>query len=338
MYYLLSAFGRPMLEQQPAAGAAAVTAAGDALLVALQGQALVREAMASAAVALYAAAALPDAPPAALARCFAQGLLCSGGSGSAVVGQPTPMLLLPTEAEGSAAAMACGAGDIAVGLVDSHLRQRQAQPNSDSSRGSGRGSSSQGGLAGELRQLPPLNRICAIRGLLAAMPATVACAPLATRWSGQTGPAGQREEQPWLLLVDGALPAISAAIQASLGESPDSLCWRGIACGVALHEQRGCGRACTGLAWGIGLTLEHQPLPAGPSRAPPMNTSSSTGFPHWQCAWSASGTSSSRRLGRRLIPLQVWQRQQAAALSSPHSRRMHSGQARRRGGHPRCRC
>lgn len=252
MYYLLSAFGRPMLEQQPAAGAAAVTAAGDALLVALQGQALVREAMASAAVALYAAAALPDAPPAALACCFAQGLLLGGSSAAA--GQPAPVLLLPEEAdaEGSAAAMAGGAADFAVGLVDSHLRQRQAQPHSGSS-------SSRGGLAGELSQLPPLNRICAIRGLLAAMPATVACAPLATRWSGQTGPAGQREEQPWLLLVDGALPAISAAIQASRAGQirVGLLVWHFMCCAVActapdvaFHAQRWCGVACTALALG----------------------------------------------------------------------------------------
>lgn len=219
MYYLLSSFGRPFLEQQPAAGAAAATAAGDALLLALQGQALVREAMASAAVALYAAAALPAARPAALARCFAQGLLVGSGSGAAG-GGAAPLLLLAEEADGSAskAAAAVGSGAVgpAIGLVDAHLRQRQARPDSAVTSGSSH-DSGQSGLAEELSRLPPLNRICAIRGLLAAMPAAVACAPLVARWPGQAGQAGQREEQPWLLLVDGALPAISEAIQASLG-------------------------------------------------------------------------------------------------------------------------
>lgn len=217
MYYLLTAFGRPMLEQQPAAGAAAITAAGDALLGALQGQALVREALASAAVALYAAAALPAAPPAALARCFARGLMLGGGGSdaSAAVEPDGPVLLLATEAEGGTPAAADGAAEPAVGLVDAHLRQRQAHSSGSgtSSSSDESGSPGQGGLAGELSSLPPLNRICAIRGLLAATPAAVACAPLVPRWSGRTG---QWDERPWLLLVNGALPAIEEAIQASL--------------------------------------------------------------------------------------------------------------------------
>lgn len=191
-----------MLEQQPEAGDAAVRAAAQALLVALQGQALVREALASAAVALYAAAALPAAQPAALARCFAEGLVLAGSGGEQPAASPL-RLLLPGETAaadggGSASAPPCG-------LVDAQLRARQG--------GAG------AGLAAELCRLPALNRICAIRGLAAAMPAEVSCAPLAAAWPvgsalAAAWPAGEPRSR-WLLLVDGALPAISAAIQAS---------------------------------------------------------------------------------------------------------------------------
>lgn len=173
-----------MLAEQPVAAAAAVAAAGEALLLALRGQSLAREALASAAVALYASAALPAAAPAALARCFADGLLASEASGAAA---PTPRLLLPGEAAPAAGAAAAAASP-PVGLLDAHL-QRQ-------------GSS----LVAELRRLPPLSRLCAVRGLLSALPAEVSCAPL-------RAVAADGAHTQWLLLVDGALPAISAAVQ-----------------------------------------------------------------------------------------------------------------------------
>lgn len=201
-----------MLEQQPEAAAAAVAAAGQALLVALQGQALVREVLASTAVALYAAVALPAAEPAALARCFAEGLVLSGGSGgggSSCGEQPavTPLrLLLPGEAAGAGAGSSSAPAP-PCGLVDERLRARQG----------GTGAS----LAAELQRLPALNRICAIRGLAGAMPAEVSCAPLAAAWPAGSAlaaawPAGEPQSR-WLLLVDGALPAISAAIQVGSG-------------------------------------------------------------------------------------------------------------------------
>lgn len=166
-----------------------MAAAGEALLQALQGQALVREALASAAVALYAAAGLPAVDPAALACCLAEGLFLDGASQGATV------VRLPREGVSINATTA----PAPVGLLDAHLQQRH---------GGGQG------LAPQLRRLPPLNRICAMRGLLAALPGEVTCAPLAL-----AGAAEVPEQQaggaprPWLLLVDGALPAIAAAIQ-----------------------------------------------------------------------------------------------------------------------------
>jgi hypothetical protein len=159
MYYLLSLHGGAMLAEQPAAGASAVVAAGDALLCALSGRALVREALASAAVALAAAATLPAAPPAALALCLAEGLLlvpggAEGGDDAAdsSPGQPLALLLLPEEAEGGAESGTAGstappAGRLPLGLLDCQLRQR-----------------GMGGLAAELRRLPPISRLCALRG------------------------------------------------------------------------------------------------------------------------------------------------------------------------------
>lgn len=212
---MLSAFGQTILEQQPEAAAGAVAAAGQALLVALQGQALVRESLASAAVALYAAVALPAAEPAALARCFAEGLVLGvsgidgSSSGSSANGTASggelqavaPLrLLLPGEAAGGAGGSAPA---VPCGLVDAWLRARQG----------GTGAS----LASELQRLPAINRICAIRGLAGAMPAEVSCAPLAAAWPAGSALAaawpGGEPQSRWLLLVDGVLPAISAAIQ-----------------------------------------------------------------------------------------------------------------------------
>lgn len=154
-----------MLEEQPEAGAAAVVAAGQALLAALQGQALVRESLASAAVALYAAAALPAAAPAAMARCLAQGLMLADPllSGEARQQQQQgqqqegsqpggpPELLLP--GQGACQAVAGPVGQAPAlrapsGLLDAQLRERGAS------------------LADELARLPPINRVCAIRGEL----------------------------------------------------------------------------------------------------------------------------------------------------------------------------
>ncbi|GLI68271.1 hypothetical protein VaNZ11_012627, partial [Volvox africanus] len=58
----------------PRGGRDAVVLAGRAMLRALQGRALVREALASAAVVLWAASLLPDVAPGAAAAAFGQGL------------------------------------------------------------------------------------------------------------------------------------------------------------------------------------------------------------------------------------------------------------------------
>lgn len=173
-----------MLAEQPDAATAAVAAAGEALLLALRGQSLAREALASAAVALYASAALPAAAPAALARCFAEGLLAAEADGAA----PPLHLLLPGETAPAAGAAFAGTAPPPAGLLDAHLRQE--------------GSS----LVAELRRLPPLSRLCAVRGLLSALPGEVSCAPL-------RAVAADGSQAQWLLLVDGALPAVSAAVQ-----------------------------------------------------------------------------------------------------------------------------
>lgn len=158
LYFMLSHFGSALLDTEPEAGAAAVVAAGEALLVALQGQVLVREALSSAAVALYAAAVLPAADPAAVARCLAQGLVLPP---PAVQGEQQGeqlrreegeewqdqelTLLLPGQAA-MARAAADAAAEVPLGWFGAALRQRGSC------------------LAAELRRLAPLNRACAIKG------------------------------------------------------------------------------------------------------------------------------------------------------------------------------
>lgn len=110
-----------------------------------------REAMAPAAVALAAAAALPDVPPAWLARELALGLDLAPRPGR-VSGAPSPP---------GAAAPACGEVH---GVVGAHLA---AQGRS---------------LRAELARVGPLGRVCALRGLVAVLPAATLCAPL--HWAG----------------------------------------------------------------------------------------------------------------------------------------------------------
>ena len=187
LYSLLTAFGQSLFgdeqkEQSDSccgddpAAAAAVTAAGTALLRALSGSMLAREALSSAAVALYAAAALPPNPPAVMAADLAEGLR-----------------LLPGAANNAAAAAAADQG-VLVSVLDAALRHR--------------GSS----LVADLMRMPELSRVCALRGLLAALPAEVLCWPLAYPTDAAAGPAGD-SSGAWQLLRDGALPSLCAAIQ-----------------------------------------------------------------------------------------------------------------------------
>jgi hypothetical protein len=119
-----------------------------------QGRALIREALASAAVVLWAAALLPHVAPGAAAAAFGQGLFFG-------IAPPPP----PPAGDGAADAAGTqvlvydsGAAGLVPGdaplnaWLDEWLRSR--------------GSS----LVSELRRFSPIGRICSLKGLVTAMP------------------------------------------------------------------------------------------------------------------------------------------------------------------------
>jgi hypothetical protein len=142
----------------------------------LQGNLLVREALASAAVLLYAVAALPDQRPDTMALAIARGLLCPG-----------EQLELPPAADSTSSSQQQQAG-AGPGLLDTLLQQQGTS------------------LVQQLQTLSPVGRICAIRGLLTCLPRATLCATLVHT------PVRQ-PPRSWHLLADGVLPAACAAVE-----------------------------------------------------------------------------------------------------------------------------
>jgi hypothetical protein len=143
LYYTVQQQGKHLAGPAGVQGAAAVAAAATCMLEALQGTALVREAMASAAVVVWAAATLPDVPAAAAAAAFAAGLT-------------------PSQLDAAAAAACASSGSSGLSLQQvwssSSLLEQLLQAQGSS-------------LVTELQRASPAGRICAVKGLLTAMPA-----------------------------------------------------------------------------------------------------------------------------------------------------------------------
>jgi hypothetical protein len=146
LYYTVQQQGKHLAGAAGVQGAAAVAAAAECMLEALQGNALVREAMASAAVVVWAAATLPDVPAAAAAAAFAAGL--------------TPCQLHAAAPQEVATGSLSSSSSMSLQEVwaSSSLLEQFLQA---------RGSS----LVAELHRASPAGRICAVKGLLTAMPA-----------------------------------------------------------------------------------------------------------------------------------------------------------------------
>ncbi|EFJ43357.1 hypothetical protein VOLCADRAFT_96436 [Volvox carteri f. nagariensis] len=197
-------------------GREAVVLAGTAMLRALQasvvvqwgeGRALVREALASAAVVLWAASLLPGVPPAAAAAAFGQGLFFGGSAtGSvlmydAIVGGGAAAAAAVSITSTSASPLA--PGDAPLGSwLDDWLRNQ-------------RGSS----LVSELRRFSPIGRICSLKGLVTAMPKPQR--PAATGPVTELGAAAAAAAvtfRPWHFLVDGALSYGCSSIR----DAPDA--------------------------------------------------------------------------------------------------------------------
>lgn len=130
-----------------------------ALFTRRQGRALVREALASAAVVLWAASLLPAVEPGAAAAAFGQGLFFAA-SPTVVAGATVGSIPVYDSSYGSgsvvdaAAAVAAAVGTYPPlgGWLDEWFRSR--------------GSS----LVAELHRFSPIGRICSLKGLVTAMP------------------------------------------------------------------------------------------------------------------------------------------------------------------------
>jgi hypothetical protein len=179
-------------------GEAAVFEATEALLAALHSQALVREGMASAAVGLWHAALLPAVPPAAAALAVVRGLELDGG-GASQGGQ-----------DGAAGAALRPGAELEAAWLEGSLVEALLAARAEAARGPGAAAAARRAhgscLAAELADVGPLGRLCAVKGLLMALPAQVLCCDL-------NGGAGGASDGSWCVLIDGALPVAARALQ-----------------------------------------------------------------------------------------------------------------------------
>jgi hypothetical protein len=194
LYYTVQQQGKHLAGLAGVQGAAAVAAAAECMLEALQGTALVREAMASAAVVVWAAATLPEVPAGAAAAAFAAGLT-------------------PTQLDASSLASAAGAGSSTTSSSSNGTKSLQQVWSSSSLLEQllqARGSS----LVSELQQASPAGRICAVKGLLTAMPAEALMADISC-WQQKQAFAGSSSSRGATFVMDCVLPFAVAAARSS---------------------------------------------------------------------------------------------------------------------------
>jgi hypothetical protein len=188
----------------PADDEAAIFEACQAGLRALRSHALVREAMVSSAVAVWHAAQLPAAPPAAAALVFARGLAIDGGRAwtatSGGDGQRRQKALRP-----SAELQAVWDG---ASLVE---RRMAAEMDMEGGPGAAAAARRAHGscMAAQLARVSPLGRLCALKGVMMSLPPHALCHNL----DGGGSSGGDVGGSSWCLLVDGALPASAITLQ-----------------------------------------------------------------------------------------------------------------------------
>jgi hypothetical protein len=145
----------------PAAGtvgalaSASICESAQSMLCALQGSLLVREALASAAVVVWSAAALPAVPPTTAALAFAAGLMRDHLPPGLVAAVG---VAAPDAAAASAGTVSMRAQQLLQTWHNSSLLEQQLAAQGRS-------------LIVVLQDMPLVARVCALRGLLAAMPA-----------------------------------------------------------------------------------------------------------------------------------------------------------------------
>jgi hypothetical protein len=156
--------------------------------------------MASAAVVVWAAATLPDVPAGAAAAAFAAGLTptqldASSSAAAAGVGSSTTT--------SSSSSSRDGAQSLQEVWSSSSLLEQLLQAHSSS-------------LVSELQRASPAGRICAVKGLLTAMPAEALMADISC-WQQQQGSAGSgsSSNSGVTFVMDCVLPFAVAAARSS---------------------------------------------------------------------------------------------------------------------------
>lgn len=198
-----SAAGAAAAGEQGALALASICEAAQSMLCTLQGSLVVREALASAAVVVWSAAILPAVPPTAASLVVAAGL--------------TPEQLPPGLAA-AAAAVAGAHGVCARSGSISARAQQLLQAWRDSSLLEQQLALQGRSLVAELQAAPHVARVCALRGLLAAMPAAALAGDLgmsprpATDSSGKQAAARSGSDTGCSFIMQCALPfALEAA-------------------------------------------------------------------------------------------------------------------------------
>lgn len=170
-------------------GAHALVHAAQTMFRALQGKALVREALSSAAVVAWAVAVLPAVPPQHTTILVSQGLF------GHVLPEGCKLVVdqNPAEVGAAAAAGVEGSSGASSGLLDSCLALQ--------------GSS----WLAEMQQYSETGKVCAVKGLMTSAPMATLCARL--NLVSANGRAS-----PWHFLTDGVLTAACQAVE----QAPDS--------------------------------------------------------------------------------------------------------------------
>ncbi|KAG1680341.1 hypothetical protein FOA52_015431 [Chlamydomonas sp. UWO 241] len=205
LYYIVSRHGADIAAAP--GGEDALHLAASAMLCAMQGPGLVREALASAASVVWVSVLVPGglAPPAAAAL-LAEGLFL--GEGQAGAGASIRWAGGDSGRTHSGGAGGGGGGGdnepppVARCAVDTLLRSASGAATGAASGSGGSG----GGLAHELRRCSIVGKICGLKGLVTALPLAASCATLALR--GARG----AEPVPFCFLMDGVLAHACALV------------------------------------------------------------------------------------------------------------------------------
>jgi len=217
--FLLSHYAHDLTGSEE--GEAAIFEICRAGLRALRSHALVREAMVSAAVAVWHATLQPGVPPGAAALVFARGLALDGSrgwvTGAGRSGGDSASSDLRMQERQHNALLPSQQLQTAW-LEASHIERRMA---TELERIGGEAAvaaarKAHGSCMGaQLAQASPLGRLCALKGVMMSLPPAALCHNLnaVSGSDAANGGTNGSSSATWCLLIDGALPAAAVTLQ-----------------------------------------------------------------------------------------------------------------------------